>query len=638
MSEWARQRVKKAVKKGENLCSCSVPAQFVVMRDSHSCELPRNRGGGLPRQSLRLLLGNRNAPRGTAARQGRRVFKKASTMRRKAYIPDVMSQHLLAVRGAFWSVGLLSGAVNFAVLVGALFVVQVYDGVLVAGSKPMLWAFLLLVLGFFGVMGLLDYFRARILGRVAAALETRLAPLVFRSWIQRTQSGYRPGYRPLQDLSAVQRFLSGARAVTLFDLPWVPLHLVALFVLHVQLGLFALGALVLLTVLGLFTELLCGFSLSRASQEDRIESRFAEQSQSNADTILAMGMLNDVAQVWRGARLRALVSLQSGTDLAALFATLSRTVRIMAQIGLVALAALLVLEQRVTPGVIAGALMLGAQILSPMDQAISGWVILKQSRLSYIRLKDYLGRAAPERPNQSAGSIAYRRGVEVEGLVKFAPRRAYTEAKPLLSGISFLLEPGSGLGVIGSSGAGKTVLARLLVGLWTADRGRLDINGVAVADLGMQGRARDIGFLPQQVTLMSGTIAQNICRFDPAPDRVAMAEAAQLAGIHGLILSLPEGYETEIDSALTPLTGGQVQRIGLARAVYGSPGLVVLDEPATNLDPEGNDVLTWLVTTMRASARRAALAGVDQLAILEAGQMVAFGPKAVLFDQIGHNA
>jgi ABC-type protease/lipase transport system fused ATPase/permease subunit len=432
----------------------------------------------------------------------------------------------------------------------------------------------------------------------------------------------------------------------LFDLPWVPLHLVVLFLLHVQLGLFALGALVLLTVLGLFTELLCGFSLSRASQEDRIESRFAEQSQNNADTILAMGMLSDVAQVWRGARLRALVSLQSGTDLAALFATLSRTVRIMAQIGLVALAALLVLEQRVTPGVIAGALMLGAQILSPMDQAISGWVILKQSRLSYIRLKDYLGRAAPERPNQSAGSIAYRRGVEVEGLVKFAPRRAYTEAKPLLSGISFLLEPGSGLGVIGSSGAGKTVLARLLVGLWTADRGRLDINGVAVADLGMQGRARDIGFLPQQVTLMSGTIAQNICRFDPAPDRVAMAEAAQLAGIHDLILSLPEGYETEIDSALTPLTGGQVQRIGLARAVYGSPGLVVLDEPATNLDPEGNDVLTWLVTTMRASgavvvimtARRAALAGVDQLAILEAGQMVAFGPKAVLFDQIGHNA
>jgi ABC-type protease/lipase transport system fused ATPase/permease subunit len=162
----------------------------------------------------------------------------------------------------------------------------------------------------------------------------------------------------------------------------------------------------------------------------------------------------------------------------------------------------------------------------------------------------------------------------------------------------------------------------------------------------MQGRARDIGFLPQQVTLMSGTIAQNICRFDPAPDRVAMAEAAQLAGIHDLILSLPEGYETEIDSALTPLTGGQVQRIGLARAVYGSPGLVVLDEPATNLDPAGNDVLTWLVTTMRASgavvvimtARRAALAGVDQLAILEAGQMVAFGPKAVLFDQIGHNA
>ena len=563
-------------------------------------------------------------------------------MQSKSNKTNVVGDRFKRVRSAFIAVGILSSAVNLLMLTGPMFMLQVYDRVLASQSVPTLLALLGLAIGLYVMMGLFDFLRARVLSRVSLWLDDQLAPLTFRSWLVRSLSGYTPGYKPVQDLSIVRGLLSSPVILAVFDMPWFPFYLGVVFLLHFQLGLLAtFGALVVI-ILALLNEWLSGRSMQMTSQAELVENRFLDVSQRNADSVLAMGMLGNTTNKWHDLRNTSLAHQQIGNERSEFFKASSKSFRLLLQSAILGLGAYLAINAEITAGMIVAASIIAGRALAPIDQVIGGWRMIKRARMAHKRLSDYLSRDASNVP-ASIQLPAPKGNIEVKNVVKFALNtEPGSERRTILADVNFTLEPGDGLGVIGPSASGKSTLARLLVGLWMPDQGSIRIDGATFEQWDLDELGQHIGYLPQKVELISGTIADNISRFDPAVKDDDVIEAATLAGIHDMILSFVDGYATDADNAVSPLTGGQIQRIALARALYKKPKILVLDEPNSNLDAEGDAALANAIVAMRESGsvvivmahRPSAIAAVDKLMMLNNGQVMEFGDKADVLEKV----
>lgn len=540
------------------------------------------------------------------------------------------------------AVGVFSAFVNLLMLTGPLFMLQVYDRVLGARSVETLAALFLLVIFLFTAMGLLDHARSRLAARIGARLQARLEGRVFEATVRRGALAPNDpmAMASLRDLDAVQIFLVSPVFLALFDLPWVPVFLTALFVFHPFLGGLALmGGAVLLAVT-LLSQWATARPVQAASGAQILAGRLLDQMRDKAELVQALGMRNASFLRWQQARHLAGAASLAASDIGGSFTTFTKTLRLFLQSAILALGALLVLRGEVTAGaMIAGSILMG-RALAPVEQAVAGWALVARAREGWERLALLLTATphnAPRTPLPTPRAV-----LEVQALSVVAPGATV----PGLRGLSFRLEPGQALGVIGPSGSGKSTLARTICGVWRPGTGAIRLDGATLDQYDPDILGQLIGYLPQRVSLFDGTIAENIARLSATPDPAMIVEAARRAAAHQLILDLPEGYDTRVSQAGGRLSGGQIQRIGLARALYGNPVILVLDEPNANLDNEGSLAMNAAVRGIKASGgaalimahRPAAIAECDTLLVLEAGQRRAFGPREDVLRTMMQNA
>jgi len=544
--------------------------------------------------------------------------------------PSEISRALRRCAGSLVGIGLFSAAVNLLMLTGSIFMLQVYDRVIPSRSIPTLIGLALLVAGLFAIQAVLDLIRTRMLARVGASLHERIAGRVFDVTLRLPllRSDVDTG-QPLRDLDQVRSFFGTGGPLAFFDLPWLPLYLAVCFLFHPLIGWTALSGAVVLVGLTLVTEIMsrrgAARSVSLASQRQGV----ADAARRNAEVVAAMGMGPAVAERWRETD-RGYVAGQSGlSDVTGGLGAISKVLRMALQSAVLGVGAYLVIQGEATGGIIIAASIISARALAPVELAIANWRGFLATRGSWRRL-DGLLRALPPltepQPLRPPGSSFAVQGVCV------APAG---DTRLVVRDIAFGLESGAGLGIIGPSGSGKSCLVRALVGVWRPARGRVRLDGAALDQWHPATLGRHIGYLPQDVELFAGTIAQNIARFREGDDPDRVIQAAMLAGVHDLILSLDAGYDTPIGDRGAALSAGQRQRIGLARALYGEPFLVVLDEPNSNLDSEGEAALTRALMSVRerggiavvVAHRPSALAALDHVLVIAGGEQKAFGPK-----------
>jgi len=536
---------------------------------------------------------------------------------------------------AFLAVGLFSAAVNLLMLTGPLFMLQVYDRVLASHSVATLAALFLLVAVLYAFLGAFDLVRGRILSRIGVRLDAELSGSANRAWLQSGLFPSQRGARPLNDLSVIRQFLSSPGIPALFDLPWVPAYLLLLYLLHPVIGLLATGAAVVVVLLTVLNELITKGKITEALDWELQDLRFSESIHRNAEAILGMGMGGKVTDRWQRIRFNAMGKLQVVDSRSGFIGALTKAFRLLVQSALLAAGAYYAILQEITPGAMIAGSILGGRALVPIDQMVGNWKNLQRARAAYHRLSGVM--AGPQQVDKPVDLPPPAGKLDVRKLVKMPPAEGVSsgELRPILQGIEFQLEPGDGLGVVGPSASGKSSLAKLLVGLWQPDRGSVRLDGASYDQWDRDAVGRYIGYLPQTVELLPGTVRDNIARFDPDVSDEQVVEAAKLAGVHELILKLPDGYSTDLSKGMQVLSGGQVQRIALARAVLGSPPLVVLDEPNSNLDAEGDAALTRAIEILRKNNscvvimahRPSAIAAVNKLLMLKDGQQIEFGDK-----------
>lgn len=534
-------------------------------------------------------------------------------------------------RHALIGVAIASGLVNLLMLTGPLFMLQIYDRVLPSRSLPTLVGLALLALMLFAFQGVLDALRGRILLRIGTALDERLSPRVFdlvmRLPLQARFTG--DGAQIMRDLDNVRTFLSSTGLAAFFDLPWMPLYVAICFLFHPWLGVAVLFGAIVICSLTLLTE-----SSTRSASRDSTalaatRYRLVEAARRNAAVLQALGMRRRMAEIWATTNEAYLQKQQGASDMVAGFGSLSRVLRLIVQAGVLGLGAYLVILQEITAGVMLAATILSARALSPVELAIANWRPFVAARQSWLRLSEILA-AVPAEEEQIA-LPAPSRNLRLVAVTLVPPGRN----SAVLHEVGFQLAAGSALGVIGPSGSGKTSLARALVGVWKPARGTIRLDGATLDQWNSDALGRFVGYLPQEVELFEGTVAQNIARFQSNADPKLLMAAAVAAGVHDFILRLPQGYKTEVGENGAMLSGGQRQRIAFARALYGDPFLVVLDEPNSNLDAVGEQALTNAIAAIRARGgiaiviahRPSAVAAVDQILVLNEGRTQAFGPK-----------
>jgi PrtD family type I secretion system ABC transporter len=547
-------------------------------------------------------------------------------------------QALAACRRAFLGVGLMSGMINLLYLTGSFFMLEVYDRVLPSRSIPTLVALALLVFALFAFQGALDFVRARLLIRIGAAVGEALSAKTFSVVMRlalRTRSGS-DGLEPLRDLDQVRTFMSGMGPASLFDLPWMPLYLGICFLFHPWIGWTATAGGALLIGLTLLTELSSRKPARAAFAPSVIRGTLAETSRRNAEVLQAMGMTQRYSNLWSAANTRYLESQQRIADIAGGYSALSKVVRLALQSAVLGVGAYLVIQQQATAGIIIASSILTSRALAPVELVIANWRGFLTARQSWRRLNELFAKSPDEAVPM--GLPAPNSILQVEALTLSPPGIN----KVVVADATFTLSAGDGVGVIGPSASGKSSLARAIVGVWRPMRGKIRLDGAGLDQWAPDDLGRHIGYLPQDVELLAGTIAQNIARFEPEPDSTAVIAAARAADVHDLILRLPEGYETQIGERGAALSAGQRQRIALARALYRDPFLVVLDEPNSNLDSEGEKALTEAIASVRKRGgiaiviahRPSALAGVNQVLVLVNGRVQAFGPKDEILNQV----
>ena len=545
---------------------------------------------------------------------------------------------LSEMRGSFTKVALFSGVINILMLTGSFFMLQVYDRVLPSRSVPTLVALALLTAGLFLTLALLDMIRSRMLVRIGMSLDESLSARIYGLVMRLPlRVGHKSdGLQPLRDMDAVRSFLSSSGPTALFDLPWMPLYLAIIYAFHPLLGITALLGAIVLVVLTLATDLLAHQPMRDASQVGLMRHGLAEAGRRNSEVLTVLGMVGRFTGRWEAANRRFMESHRRASDVTASFGSVTKALRMLLQSAVLGLGAYLVIIHEATSGIIIASTILTARALAPIDIAIANWKGFIGARQSWHRLKGILG-ALPE---------------ETEPMALPAPSKtlALNHAtvvppggkKPVLRDIDFKLEAGQGLGVIGPSASGKSSLARMMVGAWHPIQGKICLDNAALDQWSPEALGRYIGYMPQDVELFAGTIAENISRFDPDAEAETIIKAAQAANVHDLILDLPNGYDTEIGEQGEILSAGQRQRVALARALYGDPFLVVLDEPNSNLDSDGEVALTQAIVGVRkrggivvvVAHRPSAVAGVDLILIMAHGQIVKFGPKEKILSEL----
>jgi PrtD family type I secretion system ABC transporter len=545
---------------------------------------------------------------------------------------------LRTCRNAFIGLGVISCMINVLYLTGSLFMLEVYDRVLPSRSVPTLIGLAILAAGMYFFQGILDLIRGRILGRIGTALDEALNRRVFETMVRLPLlvGNRNEGLQPLRDLDNIRSFLSGAGPGAFFDLPWLPFYLAICFAFHVLIGLTALVGAVILVSLTIVTEYMSRQPAREATGLAARRNDLATSSRRNAEVVVAMGMSRRLASRWIDANQNYLAGNQRASDITGGLGAIAKVLRMTLQSAVLAVGAYLVINQQATAGVIIAGSILSARALAPVDLAIAHWKSFVAARQSWHRLNRLLEQLPALAEQMLLQQPSSRLAVEAVSIVPPG------DQKVIVQDISFALEAGHGLGIIGPSGSGKSSLARALVGVWQPFRGKVRLDGAALDQWAGDVLGRHIGYLPQDVELFAGTVAQNISRFDPDANSGAIIAAAKEAGVHQLIIKMRDGYDTQIGEQGTALSAGQAQRVALARALYGDPFLIVLDEPNSNLDTEGDEALTRAVRGARergaivvvVAHRPVGIEAVDQLLVLKDGRMQAFGPKETVLGQV----
>jgi ATP-binding cassette subfamily C protein len=539
-------------------------------------------------------------------------------------------KRLLRSSGAYFAtVGAFSLAINLLYLAGPLYMLQLYDRVVPSGSKvTLLMLTLALLLAYLALAGL-DVARARVLTRASVRLDQRIAPRVIAAIIHRPVGAGSVLSQPLRDFDSFRQFVSGAGIHAIFDLPWAPIYIAVIFMLHWMLGVFALACSAVLILMALINEMLVRSPLSEANAAASRNYSFTDMSLRNVEAIRAMGMTGGLLRRWARDRNYLMERQVVASDRAATTQSIVRFLRLSMQSVILGLGAYLVIEHTTTAGTMFAASLLLGRALQPVEQITGSWRTLVSVRNAVRRLSDLFAGSAAADQSLSLPRPAGR--LSVEGLIFVAPGIS----KPLLRGLSFDLEPGEVLGVVGPTGAGKSTLARQLVGVLAPSAGVVRLDGADVTAWARGALGQHVGYLPQDIELFSDTVAANINRFQTGDDE-ATIRAAKLAGMHELILRLPQGYDTPVGEGGAVLSGGYRQRVALARAVYGDPSLVVLDEPSSNLDADGDVALTNCIRELKErgvsvvliSHRPGTIGVADKILVLKDGAVEMFGPRA----------
>jgi len=559
-----------------------------------------------------------------------------------AAVPGVrrseLGDALHACRGAFIGVGLMSCVVNLLYLTGSIFMLEVYDRVLPSRSVPTLVGLIILAAGLYIAQGFLDLIRGRILGRIGTSLDEALNARVFDTIVRLPLmvGGRNEGLQPLRDLDNVRGFLGSMGPGAFFDLPWLPFYLLICFAFHVMIGITALAGAIILVTLTLITEYMSREPAREAMGLAARRNDLAASSRRNAEVLVAMGMAGRLTKRWSEANEKYLAGNQYASDIAGGLGAIAKVMRMMLQSAVLGVGAYLVIHQEATAGIIIAGSILSARALAPVDLAIAHWKSFVAARHSWQRLTRLLEQMPVKPAPTLLQSPSSRLSVEGVGIV------APGDQKVIVQDLTFALTAGAGLGVIGPSGSGKSSLARALVGVWQPFRGKVRLDGAALDQWSTDVLGRHIGYLPQDVELFAGTVAQNICRFDSEAKPEMVLAAAKDAGVHDMIIKMRDGYNTQVGEQGTALSAGQAQRVALARALYGDPFLVVLDEPNSNLDTEGDEALTRAVRAARergavvvvVAHRPIGIEAVDHILVLRDGRMQAFGPKETVLAQV----
>jgi PrtD family type I secretion system ABC transporter len=544
--------------------------------------------------------------------------------------PDLAAA-LQECRRAFLSVAAFSGMVNMLMLAGPLYMLQIYDRVLSSRSVPTLIALTIFLMTAYGFQGGLEVVRSRLVVRIASLLDLRLDTIVHNVVIRLANHNRSAAeaHQPLRDLDQIRTFLTGPGPTAIVDLPWAPVFLAICFLIHPWLGLLAVaGALILLT-LTLLTERKSRVPTQVMTQNAGLRASAVELTRRNSETVVAMGMGRALAQRWQTLNDRYLAASTRASDVAGLFGSMSRVLRMLLQSAILGMGAYLVIRQELSGGsMIAASIMVG-RALAPIEIAIGNWRALTAARQSLLRLSAVLAQMPPN----STPTVLPKptKSFDVEHVAVVAPNGK----SAIVADVHFALTAGEVLGVVGPSGAGKTSLVRTLIGVWRPGRGKVRIDGAALDQWDEEELGRHVGYVAQNVDFFDGTIAENIARMSLAPDAEIVLAAGRAAGAHEMILRLPGGYDSKIGEAAAVLSAGQRQRLALARALYGDPFLVVLDEPNANLDSEGEAALQTAIGTLKARGaiviviahRPAVLEQCDKILVLANGAQQGFGPR-----------
>jgi PrtD family type I secretion system ABC transporter len=541
-----------------------------------------------------------------------------------------------ACRASFIIVAGFSLAVNLLTLASPLYMMQLFDKVLSSRSGETLFYLTAITVAAVAILCLIDAVRSQVLVRIGTWLDERLGPAVFGGALSvALKSDSARAAMAIADLQVVRGFLTGPAVLPLFDAPWTPIFIMALFVLHPWLGFVGLGGAVTLFALAILNEFATKRPLKLANTANLRTRQRAEAALRNADVIRAMGMADGVVRMWRRDMSETNEASRTAGARGSVILGATRFVRLVLQIVILGVGAWLVITQEVSPGALFASSFLLARALAPVENAISTWKSLVTARFAYRRLVDLLADMSWARRGMT---LPAPEGALFVDRVTFVPPGG---EEPTLRGVHFALEPGEVLGIVGPSAAGKSTLARLIAGTWRPTAGKVRLDNADIAVWHASGGSHHIGYLPQDIELFAGTVRENIARLgDASPDQVI--DAAKLAGLHGSIMGLPKGYDSEIGDAGVKLSGGQRQRIALARAVYGTPRLIILDEPNASLDQEGDEALHLAIlelkrrgSTVVIIAHRPSLLGLaDKLLVLRAGMVEVYGNRTEVITKL----
>lgn len=578
-----------------------------------------------------FVSGKTEAPRlSRAAAHSSATDETTSSVSALSLNQSELKRALLSSRRAFLATGVFSFVINILMLAGPLFMLQVYDRVMTSGSLSTLTVLALMTAFAYIAIGMLELVRSRIIVRVGVDFDRGIGDRVFQASLRRALQSPGSSMHALRDLDSLRQFIAGPAPLTFFDAPWTPFYLLVIFMLHWTLGIAATigGALLLATAW--ISEVRSRQSMTEAGKAVAKSLELAESGQRNAESITAMGMFGAYRARWQLANAEALAWQVLAADRLGTMSSLSKLLRLLLQSMMLAMGAALAIKGDISAGSIVASTILFGRALAPVEHAVGHWRSYIRARESYQKIESLL--AAHPQPVERMALPAPKGRLEVSNLRVAAPESRTV----ILTNINFTLEPGKMLSIIGPSGSGKSTLTRAIVGLWEMFGGQVRLDGARLDQWNAEELGRHIGYLPQSVELFAGTVSENIARFIADANDEDIIAAAKAAHAHDMIMALPQSYETQLGAFGTFLSAGQRQRIGLARALFRNPALVVLDEPNSNLDRSGDEALSAAIDGMRArgqsvilvSHRVQAIGKADYLLYIERGTQRAFGPRA----------